>query len=182
MASTPRPSRGRLWLAMLAVAVVTGLGACRTETNLPGAPTASKQSATQTDALATLPLAPTVTHVRDGVWQGGPEPVSGKLRVGISTYFRQRPALPRAGESFEVDLRFEEVSSNDAQVQLQPSDGANLAVMGAQSAWRLGKDQDSQITVKMKAPPGQSYLHAMLKVEGRQVARSFLMQTQPGKP
>lgn len=174
-----RPKQALPWLAPLVVAAgaLGLLSACRTESPVKEAP------ATQTGAeLPHLPLAQTVTTVRDGIWQGGPEPLSGKLRVGISTYFRQRPMRPQAGAVFEVDLRFEEVSADHVQVQLQPGDGARLAVAGAQSAWRLSKDQMSQITVKMTAPQGQSYLHAMLAVGGRQVARSFLIETQSTQP
>ena len=118
-------------------------------------------------------VAPQVDARRVGNWQGGAEPVSGKLGTGIAVY-HQLPALV-AGKAFDLVLRFEEVQGDDAAVHLTSSDGARLLADKNELRWRLGAGHASQIVVQVIAPPGDSYVHVMTSQNGRHSAHSIAL-------
>lgn len=129
------------------------------------------------DAIALAPLA---EPERTGVWLGGPEPVSGKLRTGIALYVR--PFSPVLGQPFDLVLRFEGVSGDDASVRLSTSDGARLMQQGGESTWRLTAGAASQLVVKLMTPPGDSYLHVFTAQHGRHAARSIALTLPSDAP
>lgn len=131
------------------------------------------------DAVA-VAVAPPARSERTGVWLGGPEPVSGKLRTGIAVYYR--PFSPVVGKPFDLVLRFEGVSGDDASVQLSTSDGARLLQEGGESTWRLAAGAASQLVVKLMAPPGDSYLHVFTAQHGRHAARSIALTLPSDAP
>jgi hypothetical protein len=129
------------------------------------------------DAIA---LAPAAETERSGVWLGGPEPVSGKLRTGIALYVR--PPSPVLGKPFDLVLRFEGVSGDDALVQLSTSDGARLMQQGGESTWRLPAGVPSQLVVKLMAASGESYLHVFTAQHGRHAALSIALSLPSDAP
>ena len=134
------------------------------------------RSGQETGAPEPIPVpqvAPQVDARRVGDWQGGPEPVSGKLDSGIAIY-HQLPA-PVAGKAFDLVLRFEEVQGNDASVHLTCSDGARLLADQNELSWRLVAGHASQIVVQVIAPPGDSYVHVMAAQNGRHSVRSIAL-------
>lgn len=158
------------------VAVMVSMVGCRSSEELPvQAQSTAKSDATPEDnALASLSLAPTADALRKGAWLGGPDPVSGKLRSGISTYYRLDPAHPKAGQTVQVDLRFEEVLGSDATVKLTVGDGAQWADP-VQTSWRLPLGTPSQVTLHVTVPAGDSYLHVMTAQNHRPSVASILL-------
>ena len=108
-----------------------------------------------------------------GIWQGGPEPVSGKLYSGIAVYYQV--LAPVVGKPFDLVLRFEDVTGEDASVQLSASDGARLVAQAGGLSWRLGAGHASQLVMKVIAAPGDSYIHLMTSQNGRHTARSIAL-------
>ena len=154
-------------LAVCALAACQGGGTDRTAAGSP--------------ALATsLPLLPPAPAEREGAWQGGPEPASGKLRSGIVTWWRFAPAAPSPGVPFELVLRFEDVQDGTATASAAVGDGAQWASAGASRAWRLAPDRPSEVRLRLVAPPGTSYLHVTTEQRGRSSVRSILL-AMPGK-
>ena len=133
----------------------------------------SGQETSAQEPIAMPRVAPQVDARRVGNWQGGPEPVSGKLDSGIAIY-HQLPA-PVAGKAFDLVLRFEEVQGDDAAVHLTSSDGARLLADKNELRWRLVAGHASQIVVQVIAPPGDSYVHVMAEQNGRHSARSIAL-------
>jgi hypothetical protein len=114
---------------------------------------------------------------RQGPWLGGPEPVSGKLRSGITTYHRT---------TFNPDgrlallLRFEDVVAEDATVQVRTSDGAKLLNSAVAQLWPLRANETSKWALDLELPLGDSYLHVMTAQRGRQSTRSILLHRDGG--
>lgn len=120
-----------------------------------------------------LKMAPPADARRVGVWQGGPEPVSGKLHSGIAVYYQV--LAPVAGKPFDLVLRFEGVTGEDGAVQLSASDGVRLVADAGGLSWRLGAGLASQLVVKVIAQPGDSYVHLLTSQNGRHTARSIAL-------
>lgn len=159
------------------VTVMMSMVGCRSSEERPvqAQATAAKSDATlEANALDSLPLAPAADALRKGAWLGGPDPVSGKLRSGISTYYRLDPAYPKAGQAVQVDLRFEEVLGSDATVKLTVGDGAQWATP-VQANWRLPQGTPSQVTLHITVPAGDSYLHVMTAQNHRPSVASILL-------
>ncbi|OIN93838.1 MAG: hypothetical protein AUJ20_02665 [Comamonadaceae bacterium CG1_02_60_18] len=132
-------------------------------------------------SAAAPPLAPAAPEARTGDWLGGPEPPSGKRPTGIALYYRA--VRPHAGQPFELVLRFEGATRDDAQVRLQTSDGARLLLpVGATTVWRLRTNGPSQLKVTAMAPPGDSYVHVLTSQGGRQTSRSIALRAPSHKP
>ncbi len=158
------------------VAVMMSLVGCRSSEELlvQAQATAKSDTTLESNALDSLPLAPAADALRKGAWLGGPDPVSGKLRSGISTYYRLDPAHPKAGQAVQVDLRFEEVLGRDATVKLTVGDGAQWATP-IQTSWRLSQGTPSQVTLHITVPAGDSYLHVMTAQNHRPSVASILL-------
>lgn len=166
------PIAAALTWAGLAVMVLAA--GCRGGEQL-SAPTAVTPDATaRANAIALWPVAPAADALRKGGWQGGPDPASGKLRSGISTYYRFNPEHPKAGKTVQVDLRFETVEAGDATVSLTLGDGAQWA-NSAPTSWRLPKDTPSQVTLQITVPAGDSYLHVMTAQNRKPSVKSILL-------
>ncbi len=116
----------------------------------------------------------------DGDWQGGPEPVSGKLRSGIVSWWRLEPPAPAAGTAFKLVLRLEEVKGDDARASVTTSDGARLADPQSPREWALPRGEASLITLGLVAPAGDSYLHVTTRQDGRSSVRSIRIAVAGG--
>lgn len=126
-------------------------------------------------------IAPAAPAERVGDWLGGPEPVSGKLRSGVVSWWRLTPSQPAAGETFELALRLEGVRAADAAVSVATGDGARLADAGATpQRWLLRAGQPAQVTLRLTAPAGDSYLHVTTVQEGRSSVRSIRLALPAG--
>ena len=157
---------GSVRLATLAVLLALwGLAACRGDA--PAAPSSAS-------------IAPAAPAERVGDWLGGPEPVSGKLRSGIVSWWRLTPSQPTAGERFELTLRLDGVRAADAAVAVATGDGARLADAAAPQRWLLRPGQPAQITLRLTAPAGDSYLHVTTVQEGRSSVRSIRLALPAG--
>ena len=80
-------------------------------------------------------------------------------------------------------LRFEDIVADGATVSVAPGDGARLASPVAVTAWALTKDQPAQVSVRLVAPPGDSFLNVFSHQLGRTTARAILLPlagTNPG--
>lgn len=115
--------------------------------------------------------------ITKGLWLGGPEPVSGKLRSGISTYY-QMTANPQG--YLTLLLRFEDVVANDATVQIRTSDGARVLNSVADQIWPLRPNETSKWALELALPLGDSYLHVMTAQRGRHSTRSILLYRAGG--
>jgi len=173
-AEAPRPVLPALAWGLIFCAA---LCACESDHEPPPAAPVLALMPSQQDAVA---VAPTTRSERTGVWLGGPEPVSGKLRTGIAVYYR--PFSPVPGKPFDLALRFEGVNGEDAAVQLRTSDGARLILEGGSSYWRLTAGVPSQLTVKLSAPPGDSYLNIFTSQNGRHAANSIALSVPSDAP
>ena len=131
-------------------------------------------------SLPAPPLAEPAAAEREGVWQGGPEPVSGKLRSGVVTWWRFAPAVPSPGTPFDLVLRFEDVHDDTATALAAVGDGAQWASAEATRAWRLAPGRPTEVRLRLVAPPGASYLHVTTQQRGRSSVRSILLAL-PGK-
>ena len=109
---------------------------------------------------------------RQGRWEGGPEPVSGKLRSGITSYYQTQSG---ADGALTLVLRLEDVDAADATVQLRTSDGAKLLSPGSEQVWPLRQGAASQWTLSLSIPPGDSYLHVLSAQRGRHSTRTLLL-------
>ena len=118
---------------------------------------------------------------RDGAWLGGPEPVSGKLRSGINSWWRTVPAQPSAGLPFELVLRLEDITASDIATAVSTSDGARFADADAARQWLLRAGQPAQVTLRLVAPAGDSYLHVQTQQQGRSSVRSIRL-AMPAAP
>ena len=123
-------------------------------------------------AATPVPAGPAPAQ-RVGDWQGGPEPVSGKLPTGIVTWWQLRPAKPRPGEAFELTLRSEGASRPGAMLSLRAGDGALLAGVAPGASWALPVGVPSQVRVQVVAPAGDSYVHVFTRQGERYGARSI---------
>jgi hypothetical protein len=167
---TCRLKLGALRLDFLKLVVlVATLTACLRGQDLP---TQTQSTAKESSMVA---LAPSTQEPRQGQWQGGPEELSGKLRSGISTYYRLPEAPLKANSAFEIELRFEGVTATDASVEVRSSDGLKFLSKQDHHIWRLSKDQASVVRIGLLAPLGDSYLHIMTGQMGRKAVRSFVI-------
>lgn len=117
---------------------------------------------------------------RVGDWLGGPEPVSGKLRTGIVSWWRLAPSPPAVDQPFELVLRLEGARADDAAVSLATGDGARLVDPSAPQRWLLRPGQPAQITLRLVAPAGDSYLHVTTVQDGRSSVRSIRLALPAG--
>ncbi|MDD2926461.1 hypothetical protein [Rhodoferax sp.] len=132
--------------------------------------------ASQTRAAAAQPIpavAPQADVQRSGAWLGGPEPISGKLRTGIAVYYRLLATADQA--TFDLVLRLEGASAEDATVRLTTSDGARLMPEGGPASWRLSAGVPSQLAVKVRVSSGDGYVHVMTGQNGRHATRSIVL-------
>lgn len=120
--------------------------------------------------------------VKAGVWLGGPEPVSGKLRSGITTWYRLDPPQPARDEPFDLILRFEDVDAAGATVAVSTSDGARFAPPAGVTSWALPLAQASQLKLRLLAPAGSSYVHVQSQQRGRSSVRSVLLSVPAADP
>lgn len=118
--------------------------------------------------------APTAEGPRLGVWLGGPEPVSGKLRSGVVTYHRWDAVPVKPLRVVRLALRFEAVSGPDATVALVVGDGARW-VDDSPKRWQLKPGVPSQIAVDIALPDGESYLHVTTSQQQRSSVKSILL-------
>lgn len=163
-----------------ACVLCTALAVCALAACQGGSDRAAASPPAPTASLPSLPLAAQASAEREGVWQGGPEPASGKLRSGIVTWWRIAPAAPSPGTPFELVLRFEDVQDGAATASVAVGDGAQWASAGAARAWRLRPDRSTEVRLRLVAPPGTSYLHVTTEQRGRSSVRSILL-AMPGK-
>ena len=168
------PRRAARFLCMTLVAVCA-LAGCQS-----GGDPAATGSPVLATPLPSLPLAAPGAAEREGVWQGGPEPASGKLRSGVVTWWRFAPAAPSPGKPFDLVLRFEDVQDDTATASATVGDGAQWASAEATRAWRLAPDRAAEVRLRLVAPPGASYLHVTTQQRGRSSVRSILLAL-PGK-
>lgn len=152
------PTRRARVLAGLAVCGL--LAACRWGQEIP----TNNQPEVKAPAIAAL--APAAPAQRAGVWLGGPEPISGKLRTGIAVYYRWQT-------SSMLVLRLEGASAEDATVGLTTSDGARLVPPGQPSSWRLKAGLPSELSVTVAAPAAGGYVHVLTGQNGRHATRSI---------
>lgn len=142
---------------------------------LVGVPMAAGLSACREPAPAGPPIAPIADSERRGDWQGGPEPVSGKLRSGIVSWWRLAPQPVRAGEPFELTLRLEEIRGADATVSIATSDGARFTEGPTTRQWALRAGQPALLVLRLVAPAGDSYVHVTTHQVQRSSVRSILL-------
>lgn len=135
-------------------------------------PELSVRSGTKTDGAA--PWAPVADGLRKGQWLGGPDPVSGKLRSGVTTYHRWTAVAVGKPVKAQLELRFEDVSADDATVSLAVGDGAAWAAP-VPTHWRLKPGVASHITVQVLVPAGDSYLHVTTSQNQRSSVKSIVL-------
>lgn len=127
-----------------------------------------------TEADGADPWAPVADGLRKGPWLGGPDPVSGKLRSGVATYYRWGAVQAGKPVKAQLELRFEAVSSHDATVNLAVGDGAEWAAP-IRARWRLKPGVASHITVQVWVPAGDSYLHVTTAQNQRASVKSIVL-------
>lgn len=122
------------------------------------------------------PMASKADSARVGKWLGGLDPVSGKLRSGISTYYQVTPDVPVAGQPFVVTIRLEGVEKDDAQMELLARD-LRLVNASEPRAWKLKNGQVSQVQVQLLAVAGDNYLHVATMQNKVNSVRSLVFST-----
>ena len=128
------------------------------------------------DPVGQMPKASQAASPRVGKWLGGPEPASGKLRSGVTTYFQAVPEVPVAGQPFFVTIRLEDVEKDDAQMELLARD-LRLANPSEPKAWKLKKGMASEVRVQLVAVAGDNYLHVATTQNKVSSVRSILFST-----
>lgn len=129
------------------------------------------------------PLAASVTDpIRPAEWRGGPEPLSGKLRSGISVYWRQLPAKAAPGETVQLVLRFDGVKAADAGTEVRAGAGARVASPKEPARWRLPAGVVSEVTVSVVVPAADSYLHVGTRQGGLESSRTLVIASSTGAP
>ena len=170
MAPARLSAAGPAAIALLAAGLV--LGACRHDEGAVPASVATAAASASAAAATPVPAEPAPAQ-RIGDWQGGPEPLSGKLPTGIVTWWQLRPATPRPGEAFELTLRSEGAIRPGAMLSLRAGDGARLVGVAPGMSWALPVGTPSQVRVQVVAPAGDSYMHVFTRQGERYGARSI---------
>lgn len=129
-----------------------------------------------------LPLAQTTDAMRTGEWHGGAEPVSGKLRSGIVSYYQLEPKQAVAGQALEISIRLEEVVGNDAKLEIQLEKIQKQSGSDEQSSWSLPMGKPSLIKMTLIPTAGDNYVHLMTSQNGKSSVRSIRISTGDANP
>ncbi len=120
------------------------------------------------------PFAASATE-KHGHWLGGEPPIN-KNQSRINTYYRITPlATPN---QLSVVLRFENIVSDDAEVEILAIDGAKIISPGKFTRWRLPKSTASELTLIVSVPDDKaSYLSLTTRQWGKGAARAILLES-----
>lgn len=157
------------WTGLASLVLVVCFGGCfgnRPEHDFPDSMGA--------DTGGAAPWAPVAEGLRKGPWLGGPDPVSGKLRSGVTTYYRWVDVQAGKPVKAKLELRFETVSAGGATANLAVGDGAEWATP-IPTLWRLKSGVPSHLTVDLVLPAGDSYLHITTSQQQRSSVKSLLL-------